>query len=419
MGTEQLFERLGIALAIGLLIGAERGWRERQAQDGARAAGIRTHTLIGLLGGIWGLLAAHNGNLDLLGFAALAFTLTFGFFEWQETKAAGSVSATGLIAGLLTFALGAYAVQGNLAAAVSAAVASTVVLAERQALHRFLQRMTWTELRAALILLVMTFVFLPILPNRPVDPWGALNPHQLWLMTVMIAAVSYGGYIAVRLAGGRNGLLFAGLAGGLVSSTTVSWTFARLAKEHQNARMEIATGVLGSWIVSLVRMTAVASVISLPLLSYLAFPIAGAVAMLLAVTAFAYWRAAGDDMQTNLKLEDPFDLFAVLRLGALFAAIMLIATWVGHSLGDVGLISLGAVSGLADVDPITLSMAQQSGHTVEYSEAALVILVAASANVAAKSMLAILFGGVRFASILVLAMVLAGGCAALIFSAVQ
>jgi len=416
MGVEEVFERLGVALTIGLLIGAERGWREREARDGARAAGIRTYTLIALLGAVWSLMAPGEFALGL-GFLALA--LTFGFFEWQETKAAGSFSATGLVAGLLAFALGAYAARGSIAAAASAGVVATVILAERRNLHLFLQRLTWSELRAALILLVMTFVFLPLLPDRPVDPWGALNPHRIWLMTILIAAVSYAGYIAVRLAGGRNGLLFAGLAGGLVSSTTVTWTFARLAQQHPAARLEVAAGILGSWVVSLVRMTTIALIISWPLSPVLIPPIVGAVAILLAAGALAYFRAAGDGLQAELKLEDPFDLFAVLRFGALIALIMLVTAWLQQTTGETGLLSLGAISGLADVDPITLSMAEQSGHTVAYVEAATVILIAAAANGAAKCALACVFGPKGLATLLTGAAVIAAATAALTLSVLR
>src|SRR5262249_41882723 len=213
---------------------------------GSRAAGIRTFALIGLLGGVWGLLARAGGNVVLLGFGALGFAGWFGFFEWREAQSQGSFSATGLVAGLLAFALGAYAILGDKAAAGSAAVAATVILAERQALHGFLERLKWVELRAALILLVMTFVLLPVLPDRAIDPWGAINPYQLWLLTVLTAAISYAGYIAVKLAGARKGLLYAGATGGLVSSTTVTWTFARLAGQYPKGQSEFAAGIVAS-----------------------------------------------------------------------------------------------------------------------------------------------------------------------------
>lgn len=239
----ELLQRVGLAAAIGLLIGIERGWQEREARDGGRVAGIRTFTLIGTLGGIAALLP---GSMSL-GLCFLAFALPFGFFEWQRANKTGDMSVTGFVAAMVTFALGAYATHGNMKVAAAGAVVTAAVLAERQLLHGFLQRLTWIELRAALLLLVMTVVLLPVLPDRALDPWDSLNPHQIWLMTVLVGVVSYVGYIAVRVAGERRGLLYAGLAGGLTTSTTVTWTFARLARHNPAARLEVMTAILAAW----------------------------------------------------------------------------------------------------------------------------------------------------------------------------
>ncbi len=412
MTTSELFERLGLALAIGLLIGIERGWQEREGKAGSRAAGIRTHALIGLLGGIWGLLAPLAGQA-VLGFAALGFTAAFTLFEWQEVRGAGSYSATGMVAGLLSFALGAYAVLGNTFAAASAAVAATFILAERRVLHEFLARLRWAELRAGLLLLVMTVVLLPVLPNRAVDPWGALNPFQIWLMTVLIAAMSYGGYIAVRIAGGRKGLLYAGGAGGLVSSTTVTWTFARLAKAQSAFRSEFIAGILASWAVSVMRVAVIAAVMSPPLAAPLGPPLGAAFVAFCATSALFYRRAEKQGAQSQLSLEDPFDIIAVLRFGLLLAAVMLAAKLLAQTFGNLGLFGLAALSGLADVDPVTLSMGQAAGHSVAFDAAAYVILIAVAANTAAKCALAFVFGNLRTALILT-ATALAGGGAALI-----
>jgi len=192
MDTYALLERLLLALAIGLLIGVERGWQEREVKDGGRAAGVRTYALIGLLGGICALLSAFVGNF-FLGAAALAFAASLAMFEWREAVASNSSSATGLIAGLVAFVLGAYAVLGNMVVAGASGIAATIILAERQTLHAFVANLKWVELRSALILLVMSFVLLPLVPDHPVDPWGALNPRQLWLMVVISAALSYVG----------------------------------------------------------------------------------------------------------------------------------------------------------------------------------------------------------------------------------
>jgi uncharacterized membrane protein (DUF4010 family) len=311
-----------------------------------------------------------------------------------------------MVAGLLTFALSAYAVLGNMAVAAAAAVTVAVVLAERTLLHNFLERLTWKELRAALLLLVMTAVLLPALPDRAVDPWQILNPYQIWLMTVLIAVVSYGGYIATRLAGERRGLLYAGAVGGLITSTTVTWTFARLAKQNPQARPEVMTAILAAWIVSLIRMAAIAIFIAPVLAASLLPPIITAIVALL-IPALIFYVAAGRAKAHPLFLKDPFELSLVLRFAVLLTAVILATKLAGNLFGQSGLLGLGAFSGLLDVDPITLSIAKSTQAGGDMHAAALVILVAAVANAVAKSVLAFIFGGARMGGALFLLMVIA------------
>ncbi len=405
MSELEILQRAGLAAAIGLLIGIERGWQARQARDGARVAGIRTFTLIGGLGGFCGLLP---GTVTL-GLCLAGFAIPFGAFEWRRAKEADNFSATGFIAGLLTFVLGAYAARGSMVVAAAGGVIVAAILAERRVMHSFLRRLKWTELRAALVLLTMTVVLLPALPDRTVDPWNALNPHQIWLMTVLVGAVSYAGYIAVRIAGERRGLLFAAVAGGLATSTTVTWTFARLVKRNPAALAEVMAAILAAWIVSLLRMTAIAVVIAPGLLGSLAAPIGAASALLLVPAALAY-RAAEKAGAQGLILQDPFELPLMLRFTALLAAIMLLAKFLSG--GQSGLFALGGISGLLDVDPITLSMARLASTGVTPAIAVSTILIAGAANGLAKSVLAVAFGGWRLGGALSAIALLAFGAGA-------
>jgi uncharacterized membrane protein (DUF4010 family) len=405
MSELEILQRAGLAVAIGLLIGIERGWQARQARDGSRVAGIRTFTLIGGLGGVCGLLP----GAVTLGLCLAGFAIPFGIFELRRARAAKNFSATGFIAGLLTFALGAYAARGSMMVAAAGGVAVAAILAERHLMHAFLRRLKWTELRAALLLLTMTVVLLPVLPDRTVDPWDALNPHQIWLMTVLVGAVSYAGYIAVRIADERRGLLFAALAGGIATSTTVTWTFARLVKRNPAALPEVMAAILAAWIVSLLRMTTIAVVIAPVLLVPLGAPIVAASMLLLIPAALAY-RAAGKAGAQGLTLKDPFELPLMLRFAALLIAIMLLAKLL--SSGPSGLFALGGFSGLLDVDPITLSMAQLAGASITPALAASTILIAATANALAKSVLAVIFGGPRLGLALSAVALLAFGAGA-------
>ncbi len=393
MNTVDVMIRIAIATAIGLLIGIERGWKLRDAGDGQRVAGIRTYTLIGLSGGICGLIASLTTSI-VLGFSLLAFVLPFGLYELRRMRAVQSYSATGFTAALITFLLGAAAVLGDLTIVASAGVLTAVVLAERDVLHGFLQRISWVELRSALLLLVMTVVLLPALPDRVIDPWGALNPFEIWLMTVLIAVVSFAGYISMRLAGPKRGLLYAGLVGGLITSTTVTWTFSRLAKQHPTMRAEAIAAILSAWMVSLLRMggiaIAVAPVLAGPLLPPLL--IGGAV---LLVGVLGNYMVADQKGESTLPLKNPFDLGAVLAFGVILIVVMLLGKMAGTWFGAGGLAGLSAISGFVDVDPITLSMAQGVRNGMSASQGAAFILIAASTNGIAKTCLGFVFGGWR------------------------
>lgn len=418
MDSYALLERLLLALAIGLLIGVERGWQEREAKDGMRAAGVRTYALIGLLGGLSALLVAFVGQF-FLGAALIAFAGSLALFEWREAQASNSASATGMIAGIVAFVLGAYAVLGNMAVAGASGIAVTVILAERQALHAFVANLRWAELRSALLLLVMSFVLLPLVPDRPVDPWGALNPRQLWLMIVIIAALSYIGYICVRLAGERAGLIYAAAAGGLVSSTTVTWSYARLAHSHPQSSKPLVAGVATAWAVSLLRMSLIAIFLSpglaWPLLSVLLPP----VLFFLGLAALMFRRAAATSEKSPLELTDPFELSEVLKFGVLLAAVTLVAKLAGSGTAQLGLVPLAAASGLVDVDPITLSVSRMAGQTVSLAFAATVILVAGGANLVCKTVLAAALGSREFALYLSAAALTAGGSAAVLWAVLR
>jgi uncharacterized membrane protein (DUF4010 family) len=199
--TDSMILRLGFALAIGLIVGIERGWRERDAPAGSRTAGIRTYGLSGLLGGVFAALAQVVGAPLLLAVGFLGFAAVFAWFKVREEQADESFSVTGVVAALVVFGLGALAVAGDSKAAAAAGVATAGLLALRDPLHGFLERLTWRELRSALLLAAMTVIVLPTLPNTTIDPWGGVNPRKIWFFTVLTAGISYAGYVAVKVAG--------------------------------------------------------------------------------------------------------------------------------------------------------------------------------------------------------------------------
>lgn len=399
MDQEELFRRLAVALAIGLLIGLERGWQTREESDHQRTAGLRTFALSGLLGGICALLGAASSPL-VLAAGLLAFTIALVTFSYLEASVEKNFSVTGVVAGILTFALGAYAMLGNETVAVGAAVAMAILLALRDPLHSWVRTVTWPEIRSVLVLLAMSFLLLPILPNRPVDPWQVLNPSEIWLLAILIATVSFAGYIAVRVLGARKGVAVAAIAGGLASSTATTLSFARLAREHPQSSRLLAGGIMLAGLTMLARIVVLAGLLQPALLATLLWPIAAAGAVtLLSAALMLRGRGRTSDEQPQLQIRNPFDLSTVLWLAGLIAIILLAAKGLAGQVGNAGLFLLGAVSGIADVDALTLSMTRLSGHQVAARDAASAILIAASVNTASKAVMAAVVGGERLAQL--------------------
>jgi uncharacterized membrane protein (DUF4010 family) len=397
MDLIELATRLGLALALGFVIGLERGWKEREEGEGHRTAGIRTFSLIGLLGGIFGMLSL-GGDRILISTGFLLTGAVLAAFMWREGEREGDYSATTLIAALLTFMLGALAVLGDMAIAAGAGVAAVGLLAYKSQLHGFLARITWDELRSGLLLAAMTFIALPLLPDRALDPWGALNPHELWLITILIAAVSFLGYVAVKLVGPSRGLVLAAAVGGLISSTVVTLTLAKLARDNA-ARVPLLTGsILASGGVMMLRVLVLAGVINLSLALALAVPLlAAALFQCLAAVLLIGRDGKGGAKPEGLVHKNPFLLSEVLRFGAMLAAVMLAAGIAQSVYGDSGLMAVAAISGLVDVDAVTLSVAGM-GPASRAGVAA--VLIAIGVNSIAKSAYAWYAGGGRLGLLL-------------------
>lgn len=419
MEQEELFRRLAVALAIGLLIGLERGWRTREESDHQRTAGLRTFALTGLLGGICGLLSKASSPV-VLGAGLLAYCAALLAFSYLEAAAEKNFSATSVVAGILTFALGAYATLGDETVAVGAAVAMAILLALREPLHAWVRAVTWPEMRSVLMLLAMSFLLLPVLPHRPIDPWQVLNPAEIWLLAILIAAISFAGYIAVRVLGERKGVAVAAIAGGLASSTATTLSFARLAREHPESMRVLAGGILLAGVTMLVRILVLVGVLKPELLMQLFWPTFAA-ACVLFLSAAVLLRAKGTlpAERPNLQIANPFELTTVVLLAALIGVISLIAKLVAGTIGSAGLFLLAAVSGIADVDALTLSMARLAGPQVSAADAANAILIAATVNTLAKAGMAGLVGGARLGRVVGFASALAIGALAAVLVAMR
>lgn len=401
MDTLELFQRLGLALAIGLLIGLERAWQAREEPEGERAAGLRTYALLALLGGVSGVLAQElaDGAGLWLGVAFVVSGGTVVLFRYRETGAEKTFGATTAVAALLAFVLGALAVMGDRAAAAATGVTVAGLLALKAALHGWVKRLTWAELRSVLMLAAMSLILLPVLPNSAIDPLGAINPFAIWLLTVMIGVISFAGYVAIKLTGAQRGIALTGLAGGLASSTAATVTLAKLAQSHPERSTLLAGGALLAGATMMLRVSAVAGIVKASLLTVILAPLLAAAAVTI-VGAFILLRrgktSETDEGETEITIDNPLDLSAVLKFGALLTVIGIVANLATKFAGSAGAYLLAALSGIADVDAITLSMARLAGSGLDTGVAAAAVLIAAAVNTVSKTVIGWMTGGTGF-----------------------
>jgi uncharacterized membrane protein (DUF4010 family) len=386
--------RLGVALAIGLLVGLERGWRERDEPAGSRTAGLRTFGIFGLLGGLFAAVSASMDSPTVFAAGFLGFAALFGLFQYHESKHDKTFSVTGVMAGLSVFALGAIAVSGDYRIAAAGGAALAAILASREVLHNLLKKVTWIELRSALVLAVMTMIILPLLPNRTIDPWGGFNPWEIWFFTVLIAAISYIGYIAVRVLGSTRGLLVSALVGSLVSSTAVTVALARMAQTSAQ-KLPLAGAASLAGMVSVLRVSSVVLLLQPDIFAFIvpvtliaAAVLAAAGALLLSFGAAHHEGADG--------VRNPFELRALLVFAAFFAVVSTASAALVGQFGHSSVLATSAISGIFDVDVAVLSALRLTSQQIDLPMIGSAVLMALAANAFGRLCLAVLAGPVPF-----------------------
>ncbi|MGD9662436.1 MAG: MgtC/SapB family protein [Porticoccaceae bacterium] len=380
------FTNIAIALAIGLLVGSERGWMVRARQEGARVAGIRTFALIALLGGVIAAATGTMADFDRWLICALIFlpvvaVLTSGYI--LSARQDGNISITTQVAAMLVYWLGVLPAFGLALPAIACAVVIALVLHLKDSLHRWLQVVDEAELLGTLQFLLASVVLLPLLPNRGFGPWQSFNPYHLWWMVVLISGLSLVGYFAMRIVGSRKGIVATSLTGGLVSSTAVTMSLSRLYREVGNSQI-VAAGILLACSTMFARILLVVAIINKTLVPALVLPLGSGTLALLAV-AWWLWRNGITVADGNRpEIRNPFQLIPALQFAGLLAVVMFAAEALQQGFGESGLYLLSVFTGLADVDAIVLSLAPKGGESLGASVVILCISLAAATNTLMK-----------------------------------
>lgn len=405
---------LAIALLLGAIIGLERGWDTRKQKVGERIAGIRTYSLTGLLGGVSAVLA------DLITVWVLPVMLlsvvAIGIVAYsQRLDYIRNFSITGLIGLVLTFCYGALAVVADPVMAIAAAVVTAVILDNKEEIHGLVNRLKAHELDAALKLLLISVVMLPLLPDQPMGPGGVINPREIWWMVVLIASISFIGYFAMRIAGTSRGILFTGLFAGLSSSTALTLHYAKQASRNPEFTPLFAAGILIACGTMFPRILVYCWVINPDLLPLLSFPVL-VMTVLLYLPAIVIWKKQPQHLENSqpVRNQNPLDLTTALIFGILLVAILLLGELLKNTFGDAGIYVLAASSGIADIDAITLSLTRMTNNSLQMNTAVMGIVLAAAMNNLVKTGMAWVIGNRRAGLLIGLPMLISLGSGLLI-----
>ncbi|MHA7879022.1 MAG: MgtC/SapB family protein [Saccharospirillum sp.] len=378
-----------VALLLGALIGLQRGWVARHRQAGERIAGIRTHALVGLLGGFSALLS-ETLSLWVLPAMFLGLTALSLVAFWSRLQYERDFSITGLVGLLLSFTFGAVVVSVSVFLGAAGAVITALILDNKAEIHGALTKLHEQELDAGLKLLLISLVILPLLPNEGFGPGGVLNPYEIWWLVVLIAGISFVGYFAIRVAGTQRGILYTSVFAGLSSTTALTLNFARLSQQTPAVSPLLAAGVLIACGTMFPRLLIYAYLFNKALLPSLWLPVLLMGAVLYVNAALILWRAKkGMAFNESVLSRNPLDMSSALYFAVLITVILVLGQFLQQWLGESGIYTLAAVSGIADVDAITLSLTRMSLSGLTLEVAVFGIVIAASVNNLVKAGLAI------------------------------
>lgn len=391
----ELFEPVkafSTALGIGLLIGMER---ERRPDS---AAGLRTFSLVAMLGCLFALLGERTGGPWLLTVGLLviaAAMIASNFSAQQEEQYRGFTSEAAVI---VTYGLGAAVWFGYSTLAVMLAITTTVLLYFKAELKQFSERTTPKDINSILQFAVLSLVILPILPSQDFGPYNAINPRQIWWMVVLISGLALAGYLALRIIGARHGAALLGIFGGLASSTATTMMFSRHAREHGHLVRMSAIVILIANIMVMIRIGIVAGIVAPTLITPVATVFACGIVPGLALTLYS-WRtliAAGDLPMPEVK--NPTELKTAFSFGLLYAFVLLASAWLQDIAGNSGVFIVALASGLTDADASVLSSLRMFNlQKLVGTDAVVAVTLALMANLVFKIGLVLSIGGTALA----------------------
>jgi uncharacterized membrane protein (DUF4010 family) len=386
-----LILRFGLALALGAFIGLERQVGRDVEEHGK--AGMRTFALYAL----WGAGAGYLGSEFGVAAFAVAAAAYGGLLvtEYWLIARRGDIGTTTEAAGFAAFVCGVLSWQGEEVTALALAVGVAALLQSKAWLHGMVSRFSEEDLRAVLRFGVLTAVILPLVPDRKLGPFDAINPFEIWLMVVFVAGIGLAGYVALRILGPK-GLAPTGLLGGLVSSTAVTLGFSRMSKRVPEVTDALAAGVLAGCGLMYVRVLVESFVIDRAVAELIVVPLVVLFVLVEGAAAWWWWHSRQRQAESNLVVRNPVTVFSALQFGLIYGVVAFAATVLVDRVSEASLSIVAMVSGINDVDAITLAASNlvRDGAT-SAAVGAQAVLAAVAVNTLVKAGLAVVLGSRR------------------------
>ena len=380
---------LGIAFGLGLLVGLQRQYSDNQM------AGVRTFTFIAVLGTITGLIARDFNNpyiLPVFGLVVGALLITANVLKFKEVDNP-DVGQTTEVAALLMFAICAYIVMGDRVIGIIVGGAMAVLLYVKEHLHDFIERLKNKDLQAIMTFAGISLVILPILPNKTYGPLDVLNPYNIWLMVVLIVGISVIGYFIYKFVGTKTGIISNGVLGGLISSTATTVSYARKTKNTKNLGIMAAFIITTASAIALIRVLVEVGVVIPEKLPQIILPLAVEFLIMAALCAVLFYKINEKSNEEMPEPENPTQFKSALVFGILYGLILLAVAFTKKEFGNEALYAVAIISGLTDVDAITLSLSQlMKTNGLETKTGWRLILLASLSNLLFKGVMAAFLG---------------------------
>lgn len=388
--------RFGFALVIGALIGLEREFYQ-QKEDAPDFAGIRTFSLIALMGSVSTFLANEFGFI----LAALALggliLMTTVSYSGALVRSRSETGITTEVAAILTFLFGVLVMGDHALVAIALAVITSLLLTLKGKLHGFIRNMSSEDIHVTLQFALVAAVILPLLPNRTFDPWGVLNPFQIWLMVVFVSGIGFSGYVLMKILGPSQGINLMGVLGGLASSTATTISLSSASREYPHMAQHYARGVVIASTVMFPRVLFLILVIYPPLAFRVFIPLA-----FMWITGLFYIfiiqkrkLVNTETIHPDFKIANPLKLFTAIKFGLLFAVVLIVVELSQTFFGSSGVYLTSFITGLTDVDAITLSVTRLARNSQMSSDVAgIAVVIAALMNTVSKGLISV-FSGIK------------------------